>query len=68
MPPRARRRTPKPQLNEAARLADQLQAHGYTKRDIARIINRDPSLVSQFYTKHKGAAFVRALTHVLAAV
>ncbi|MEV5982096.1 helix-turn-helix domain containing protein [Streptomyces sp. NPDC052114] len=70
MPPRNRRRTtaPRQQLNEAAQLADQLQAAGYTKRDIARIINRDPSLVSQFYTKHKGAAFVPALTHVLTAV
>ncbi|WP_031101142.1 hypothetical protein, partial [Streptomyces sp. NRRL S-15] len=36
--------------------------------DIARIINRDPSLVSQFYTKNKGAAFVPALTQVLAAI
>ncbi|MET7944158.1 helix-turn-helix domain containing protein [Streptomyces sp. NPDC005302] len=65
------RRTPstqQSQLNEAARLADQLQAAGYTKRDIGRIINRDPSLVSQFYTKNKGAAFVPALQQVLAAV
>ncbi|MGW8569800.1 helix-turn-helix domain containing protein [Streptomyces niveus] len=67
MPPRTRRR-PAPPLNEAARLADQLQAAGLTKRDIARIINRDPSLVSQFYTRNKGAAFVPALTHVLTAV
>lgn len=64
MPPK--RRTP--ELNEAAQLSDQLRAAGYTKRDIARIINRDPSLVSQFYTRHKGAAFVPALTHVLEAV
>ncbi|MET7853669.1 helix-turn-helix domain containing protein [Streptomyces avermitilis] len=71
MPPRSRRTNPSSgqgQLNEAAQLADQLQAVGYTKRDIARIINRDPSLVSQFYTKHKGAAFVPALQQVLAAV
>ncbi|MFD0008931.1 helix-turn-helix domain containing protein [Streptomyces sp. NPDC127178] len=70
MPPRRRRRN-EPQrreLNEAAQLADRLQRAGYTKRDIARIINRDPSLVSQFYTKHKGAAFVPALRQVLAAV
>ncbi|MGW1094208.1 helix-turn-helix domain containing protein [Streptomyces sp. NPDC002455] len=67
MPPR-RRRAPAPQLNDAAQLADQLQAAGYTKRDIARIINRDPSLVSQFYTKNKGAAFVSALTQVLTAI
>ncbi|MCX5602942.1 helix-turn-helix domain containing protein [Streptomyces phaeochromogenes] len=70
MPPRRRRNRPAahPQLNEAARLADQLQTVGYTKRDIARIISRDPSLVSQFYTKNKGAAFVPALREVLSAV
>ncbi|WP_326782911.1 helix-turn-helix domain containing protein [Streptomyces sp. NBC_00151] len=71
MPPRSRRTNPPTgpgQLNEAAQLADQLQAAGYTKRDIARIINRDASLVSQFYTKNKGAAFVSALQQVLAAV
>ncbi|WP_405605339.1 helix-turn-helix domain containing protein [Streptomyces sp. NBC_01410] len=67
MTPRNRRPATR-QLNEAARLADQLQAAGLTKRDIAHIINRDPSLVSQFYTRNKGAAFVPALTHVLAAV
>ncbi|MFI6611915.1 helix-turn-helix domain containing protein [Streptomyces sp. NPDC050149] len=69
MPPRpSRRPAPGPHPNEAARLADQLQAAGYTKRDIARIINRDASLVSQFYTKNKGAAFVPALTQVLTAI
>lgn len=70
MPPRNRRNRPGSQgeLNEAAQLADRLQHAGYTKRDIARIINRDPSLVSQFYTKNKGAAFVTALREVLAAV
>jgi hypothetical protein len=56
------------ELNEAARLADRLQQAGYTRRDIARIIDRDPSLVSQFYTRNKGAAFVPALRQVLAAV
>ncbi|MGW7786862.1 helix-turn-helix domain containing protein [Streptomyces tricolor] len=55
-------------MNEAAHLADRLQAAGYTKRDIAHILDRDPSLVSQFYTKNKGAAFVPALRQVLAAV
>ncbi|MEU9348009.1 helix-turn-helix domain containing protein [Streptomyces sp. NPDC048278] len=70
MPPRSRSDTPaeQGQLNEAARLADRLQVAGYTKRDIAHIIDRDPSLVSQFYTKNKGAAFVAALQQVLAAV
>ncbi|MGA6160854.1 hypothetical protein ACPEIC_47015 [Stenotrophomonas sp. NPDC087984] len=55
-------------MNEAARLTEQLRAAGYTKRDVARIIGRDPSLVSQFYTRHKGAAFVPALQHILQAV
>ncbi|MER7973096.1 helix-turn-helix domain containing protein [Streptomyces sp. NPDC096080] len=69
MPPRTRRRQHPPrELNEAARLTDRLQQAGYTKRDIARIIDRDPSLVSQFYTKNKGAAFVPALRQILAAV
>jgi hypothetical protein len=70
MPPRQRPNRPASpgQLNAAAQLADRLQQVGYTKRDIGRIINRDPSLVSQFYTKNKGAAFVPALQHVLAAV
>ncbi|MGW6954128.1 helix-turn-helix domain containing protein [Streptomyces chartreusis] len=69
MPPRRRNQTGRQgELNEAAQLADQLQHAGYTKRDIARIIDRDPSLVSQFYTKNKGAAFVPALRQVLAAV
>ncbi|AYN37684.1 helix-turn-helix domain containing protein [Streptomyces dangxiongensis] len=69
MPPRRRRQaTGRTALNEAARLADRLQQAGYTKRDIARIIDRDPSLVSQFYTRNKGAAFVPALREVLTAV
>ncbi|WP_127454842.1 helix-turn-helix domain containing protein [Streptomyces sp. B29(2018)] len=66
MPPR-RLRTDR-QRNEAAQLTDRLQRAGFTKRDIARIIDRDPSLVSQFYTKNKGAAFVPALREVLTAV
>ncbi|MFJ9589728.1 helix-turn-helix domain containing protein [Streptomyces acidicola] len=68
MPPRPRRPRNNSGLNEAAQLANRLQASGYTKRDIARIINRDPSLVSQFYTKNKGAAFVPALREVLTAI
>ncbi|MFJ3720786.1 helix-turn-helix domain containing protein [Streptomyces sp. NPDC090057] len=69
MPPRRRRQaTRQKALNEAAQLADRLQQAGYTKRDIARIIDRDPSLVSQFYTKNKGAAFVPALQEVLTAI
>ncbi|MEU2309357.1 helix-turn-helix domain containing protein [Streptomyces misionensis] len=68
MPPRTRRGPQQRQLNEAAQLADRLRTAGFTKRDIARIIDRDPSLVSQFYTRGKGAAFVPALRQVLAAV
>lgn len=56
------------ELNEAAQLTDQLRQAGYTKRDVARILGRDPSLISQFYTRGKGAAFVPALQHVLDAV
>jgi len=64
-----RRRTPPPgrrsrsgqRLNEAARLTQQLLDAGYTKRQIGQIIGRDPSLVTQFFTKNKGAAFVEAL-------
>ncbi|MGW7005845.1 helix-turn-helix domain containing protein [Streptomyces sp. NPDC054933] len=67
MPPRKRRAAPKA-LNEAAQLTEQLRQAGYTKRDVARIIGRDPSLVSQFYTRGKGAAFVPALRHILQAV
>ncbi|MGW2471361.1 helix-turn-helix domain containing protein [Streptomyces bauhiniae] len=66
--PRRNTRTPQGELNEAARLADRLQQAGYTRRDIARILDRDPSLVSQFYTKNKGAAFVPALRQVVAAL
>lgn len=72
MPPRSRRgaRTgrPAPAINQAAQLSAQLQAEGLSKRDIARIIGRDPSLVTQFATRNKGAAFVPALTRVLHAV
>ncbi|MCQ4044757.1 helix-turn-helix domain containing protein [Streptantibioticus rubrisoli] len=67
MSPRKRRAAPKG-LNEAAQLTEQLRQAGYTKRDVARIIGRDPSLVSQFYTRGKGAAFVPALRHILQAV
>ncbi|WND32901.1 helix-turn-helix domain containing protein (plasmid) [Streptomyces sp. BB1-1-1] len=70
MPSRTRRRRSSQDTgrNEAAQLADRLQQAGYTKRDIARIIDRDPSLVSQFYSRNKGAAFVPALRQVLTAV
>ncbi|MDH6130176.1 helix-turn-helix domain-containing protein [Kitasatospora sp. GP82] len=35
-------------LNEAARLTPQLLDEGYTKRQVATMLNRDASLVSQF--------------------
>ncbi|WP_438493561.1 helix-turn-helix domain containing protein [Streptomyces asiaticus] len=70
MPPRSHRNQPahRAGVNEAARLTTRLQTAGYTKRDIARIIDRNPSLVSQFYTKNKGASFVTALREVLTAI
>ncbi|MEU9428558.1 hypothetical protein AB0D87_38065 [Streptomyces sp. NPDC048342] len=67
MTPRRRRGTGggQPQLNEAARLTQQLLDAGYTKRDVGEIIGRDPSLVSQFFTKGKGAAFTDALRYAV---
>ncbi|MEU9044597.1 MULTISPECIES: helix-turn-helix domain containing protein [unclassified Kitasatospora] len=53
--------------NEAARLTQQLIDQGYTRRQVARILGRDASLVSQFFTKGKGAAFVNALRQVVRA-
>ncbi|MGW3077214.1 MULTISPECIES: helix-turn-helix domain containing protein [unclassified Kitasatospora] len=54
--------------NEAARLTQELIDHGYTKRQVAKMLGRDASLVSQFFTKGKGAAFVNALRQVVRAV
>ncbi|KIQ64253.1 hypothetical protein TR51_19060 [Kitasatospora griseola] len=54
--------------NEAARLTQELIDQGYTKRQVARMLGRDASLVSQFFTKGKGAAFVGALRQVVRAV
>jgi hypothetical protein len=68
MTPRRRRQPARPALNQAARITAQLQQAGLTKADVARILGRDPSLVSQFTTRNKGAAFVPALTQVLRAV
>src|SRR4051812_18413992 len=65
MTPRRRRGTGgrggRPQLNEAARLTQQLLDAGFTKKDVGDIIGRDPSLVSQFFTKGKGASYTEAL-------
>ncbi|MFG2825166.1 helix-turn-helix domain containing protein [Kitasatospora sp. NPDC048365] len=72
MPDRRRRdrNTPaaQPQQTEAAQLTQQLLDAGYTKRHVAQILGRDPSLVSQFFTKGKGAAFVPALRRALEAM
>ncbi|WBP91133.1 helix-turn-helix domain containing protein [Kitasatospora cathayae] len=54
--------------NEAARLTQQLIDQGYSKRQVAKMLGRDASLVSQFFTKGKGAAFVGALRQVVRAV
>ncbi|THA28239.1 hypothetical protein E4198_00035 [Streptomyces sp. RKND-216] len=56
---RGRRQTGQP--GEAARLTQELLNAGYTKRDVGRIIGRNPSLVSQFFTKGKGASYVEGL-------
>ena len=54
--------------NEAARLTQELLNEGYTKRQVAKMLGRDASLVSQFFTKGKGAAFVGALRQMVRAV
>lgn len=59
---RGRRRAPR---NEAARLTEALMREGYNKKQVGEILGRDPSLVSQFFTKNKGASFVEALRSVV---
>ncbi|GAA4980395.1 helix-turn-helix domain containing protein [Kitasatospora paranensis] len=54
--------------NEAARLTQELLDRGYTKRKVARMLGRDASLVSQFFTKGKGASMVGALRQLVRAV
>ncbi|PYC75787.1 helix-turn-helix domain containing protein [Streptomyces tateyamensis] len=54
--------------NEAARLTQELLDQGYSKRQVAKMIGRDTSLVSQFFTKGKGASMVNALRQVVRAV
>lgn len=56
------------QPNEASRLTQELIDQGYTKRQVAKMLGRDASLVSQFFTKGKGKAFVGALRQVVRAV
>ncbi len=60
-----RRRGGRPQQNEAARLTQVLLDAGYTKKDVGEIIGRDSSLVTQFFTKNKGASFVEALRYAV---
>ncbi|WP_329574946.1 helix-turn-helix domain containing protein [Kitasatospora sp. NBC_01250] len=54
--------------NEAARLTQELIDQGYTKRQVAKMLGRDASLVSQFFTKGKGASMVNALRQLVRAV
>ncbi|MEV0493457.1 hypothetical protein [Streptomyces atratus] len=67
MTPRRRRATGgrRAQRNEAARLTDDLLAAGFNKKQVGEILGRNPSLVSQFFTKNKGASFVAALRAVV---
>ncbi|MFD7324231.1 hypothetical protein ACFV9D_24555 [Streptomyces sp. NPDC059875] len=53
------------QRNEAARLTDQLLAEGFNKKQVGEILGRNPSLVSQVFTKNKGASMVEALRAVV---
>ncbi|MFJ8434855.1 helix-turn-helix domain containing protein [Kitasatospora sp. NPDC094019] len=54
--------------NEAARLTQELIDQGYTKRQVAKMLGRDASLVSQFFTKGKGASMAGALRQLVRAV
>ncbi|MFE0200488.1 hypothetical protein ACFW0I_32735 [[Kitasatospora] papulosa] len=68
MTPRRRRATGRGrrgQRNEAARLTDQLLDAGFNKAQVGEILGRNPSLVSQFFTKNKGASMVEALRAVV---
>ncbi|MCX5318086.1 hypothetical protein [Streptomyces sp. NBC_00154] len=67
MTPRRRRATGglRAQRNEAARLTDELLGAGFNKKQVGEILGRNPSLVSQFFTKNKGASFVEALRAVV---
>ncbi|MFE5482976.1 hypothetical protein [Streptomyces sp. NPDC056527] len=68
MTPRRRRSTGRgrrDQRNEAARLTDELLDAGFNKKQVGEILGRNPSLVSQFFTKNKGASMVEALRAVV---
>ncbi|WP_042435121.1 hypothetical protein [Streptacidiphilus anmyonensis] len=60
--------TTPPQPGEAASLAQQLVDAGFNRRQIADMLERNASLVSQFFTKGKGASFVPALRQLVRAV
>lgn len=53
------------QYNEAARLTQQLLDAGFSKKQVGEILDRNPSLVSQFFSKNKGASMVEALRAVV---
>ena len=53
------------QRTEIARLTQVLLDAGFTRKDVAGVIGRDASLVSQFFTRHKGASFEPALRAVV---
>lgn len=58
-----------PLLPEAARLTQEiLDETGMTKKDIGDILNRNASLVSQFFTKGKGGSMTTALRTVRDAI
>ncbi|MET9427901.1 MULTISPECIES: hypothetical protein [unclassified Streptomyces] len=67
MTPRRRRSAGgrRAQRNEAARLTEHLLDAGFNKKQVGEILGRDPSLVSQFFTKNKGASMVEALRAVV---
>jgi hypothetical protein len=64
-PPRQRGGGRRAQRNEAARLTDELIAEGFNKKQVAEILGRNASLVSQFFTRNKGASMVEALRAVV---
>ncbi|MFZ3475870.1 hypothetical protein ACODT3_41445 [Streptomyces sp. 4.24] len=53
------------QRNEAARLTSELERAGFSRKQVGEILGRNPSLVSQFFTKGKGASMVEALRAVV---
>ncbi|WP_331758833.1 hypothetical protein [Streptomyces anulatus] len=64
-PQKKRRGGRRDQRNEAARLTDQLLDAGFNKKQVGEILGRNGSLVSQFFTKNKGASMVDALRAVV---